>query len=462
MSVSQTIYNQMPAWSRSFAASLRGYYLRRKRYDTQTEKLVETILERDYRTENEWRKWREERLAFILHRAAKSVPFYREQWAKRRARGDHSSPEILENWEILEKQTLRENAAAFVADDCNRRKMIHDHTSGTTGASLDLWANEATVKLWYAMFEARSRRWYGVSRDDRWAILGGQMVVPVASRRPPFWVWNAGMNQLYLSSYHLAPDLLEFYLAALAKYRVRYILGYPSAIYALALTAQKTKKYDLHFDVVIANAEPLYDFQREMISRAFGCPVRETYGMAETVAAAGECERGNLHQWLDAGIIEGEGNFDKNEPQDFICTGLINHDMPLIRYRVGDCGTFSDKICDCGRTLPLLRKIEGRSDDVLYTRDGRRVGRLDPVFKNNLPVVEAQIIQETLDKIRVKFVPAANYNERAGRDLANRLRERMGDVEVKLEKVAAIPRTSRGKFRAVVCHLSAAERASLN
>jgi phenylacetate-CoA ligase len=457
MSVAMQIYGRMPGWSRSVAASLRGFYLSRWRYDAQTEKIVEEILERDFWTARQWQEWRENRLAFILRRAAEKVPYYRASWATRRTKGDRSSPEILENWEILEKKTLRENAAAFVADDCDRRKMFHDHTSGTTGTSLDIWASEQTVKLWYAMFDARSRRWYGVSRRDRWAILGGQMITPQAQRRPPFWVWNAPMKQLYLSSYHLAPDLIGYYLDALCKYRIRYLLGYPSALYELARGALLLKRKDLRLDVVITNAEPVYDFQRETIQQAFACPVRETYGMAETVAAAGECQRGRLHQWLDAGIIEAEN--EKNSLRDFICTGLINPDMPLVRYRVGDSGVFSENLCECGRTLPLIEKIEGRTDDVLLTADGRSVGRLDPVFKNDLPILEVQIIQETLERIRVKFVPAIDYEASAGRELTARLKERMGDVEIVLESVIRIPRTDRGKFRAVVCQLPAQERA---
>ena len=171
------------------------------------------------------------------------------------------------------------------------------------------------------------------------------------------------------------------------------------------------------------------------------------------VAAAGDCEKGNLHQWLEAGIIRGESSCDNKQPNDFICTGLINPDMPLIRYRIGDCGTISDETCDCGKTLPLMGKIEGRNDDVLYTTDGRRVGRLDPVFKNNLPIIEAQIIQESLREIVVKYIPAENFNQRDAKDLSDRIRERMGDVQVRLEKVVQIPRTKSGKFRAVVCNL---------
>jgi len=452
----------MPAWSRSFAASLRGYYLNSWRYDKNTEKRVEETLERDFWSEKQWREWRENRLSLILNRAATQVPFYREQWSKRRREGDNSSWEYLENWHILEKQTLREHSAEFVADDCSREKMYHDHTSGTTGTSLNLWSTAETIKLWYALFEARCRRWYGVSRHDRWAILGGQLIVPVKNRKPPFWVWNFGLNQLYLSSYHLAPDLINYYLEAIAKNRVRYILGYSSALYTLAQEILRQKRKDIELKVAISNAEPLFDHQRETIAAAFNCPVRETYGMAEIVAAASDCEHGRLHQWLDTGVIETDSTDKNSAAGDFICTGLINADMPLIRYRVGDCGTFSDEKCECGRTLPLIEKIEGRSDDVLYTTDGRRVGRLDPIFKNDLPVKEAQIIQKSLKKIVVRIIPADGFDRQSAKNLSDRICERMGDVEVVLETVTEIPRTERGKFRAVICDLPADERITLN
>lgn len=452
MSLSLKIYHRLPGWSQSLAASLRGYYLNRWRYDDQTERLVAEALERERWSAEQWNAWRERRLEEILSRAASGVPFYRESWAARQSRGDKASPALLENWPALEKNVLRERAADFVAGDCDPRKMFRDHTSGTTGTSLNIWSSPDTIKRWYALNEARCRRWYGVSRRDRWAILGGQLVSPVKRKTPPFWVWNRAMNQLYLSSYHLAPELTPFYLDALEKYRVRYILGYPSALYALARAALRRNRQTVKFEVAVANAEPLYDFQRETIAAAFDCPVRETYGMAEMVAAASECEQGSLHQWLDAGVIETDEN------DEFICTGLVNADMPLVRYRVGDCGRFAAERCPCGRTLPLIKKIEGRSDDVLITADGRRVGRLDPVFKNDLPVLEAQIVQKTLRKVQVKLVPAAGFDKKAARDLRERICERMGDVEVVFEKVTAIPRTTRGKFRAVVCELSNEEK----
>jgi phenylacetate-CoA ligase len=377
-------------------------------------------------------------------------------WAQRRRKGDRRSWEYIENWPILEKQSLRKRAPAFVADDCRRSKMFHDHTSGTTGTSIDIWLSADTVKDWYALHEARSRRWYGVSRKDRWAMFGGQLVTRQAQREPPFWVWNAGLNQLYMSAYHIAPQFTRAYLRALARYRIRYLLGYPSAIYNLAYEAIRQKLPRVTFDVVVANAEPLYQYQREVISEAFSCPVRETYGMAEIAAAASECTQTRLHQWPEAGIIEIDPeNTDDDGTGDLICTGLMNQDMPLIRYRVGDVGGLSNDECDCGKRLPLLAHIEGRRDDILFTRDGRRVGRLDPIFKKGLPVVEAQIIQRSLSSVVVRYVPDDGFDGKSRLELADRLRERMGDIEVGFDEVGAIPRTSRGKFKAVVCEIPA-------
>jgi phenylacetate-CoA ligase len=341
--------------------------------------------------------------------------------------------------------------------------MFREHTSGTSGTSLDLWWSRETVRAWYALFEARCRHWYGVSRHTSWGMLGGQLVKPVAERHPPFWVWNRGLKQLYLSAYHLAPDLIPSYLDALRTFAPTYLFGYSSALHALAEAALAVGRSDLRFRVVITNAEPLLEHQREAIGAAFQCPVRETYGMAELVAAASECEAGRLHLWPEVGLVEvidGDGQpVERGESGDLICTGLLNHDMPLIRYRLGDRGSLGRSFdCACGRTLPLVGSIEGRADDALLTRDGRTVGRLDPVFKGHLPVREAQIIQERLDRVRVRFVPAADFTAGTLDALVARLHARLGPVEVLLERVDVIPRTAGGKFRAVICELPSDER----
>jgi phenylacetate-CoA ligase len=456
------VYHRLPASGRSIAASLRGYYLRSWRYGPETAPLVAEALEREQWSPDRWRVWQEERMTFVLNHAATKVPYYREQWAARRRRGDRRSWAYLENWPVLEKEAVRMQPLAFLADDCVPARMFHEHTSGTTGKPLDLWWSLRTVRQWYALFEARCRQWHGVSRRDRWVMLGGQVVVPVTDRKPPFWTHNVAFHQLYMSSYHLAPDLIPDYLDAIARFRPRYALGYSSSLYELAHSALHLGRRDLGFEAIVTNAEPLFPYQRQIIEQAFQCPVRETYGMAEVVANASECEAGGLHLWPEVGwieLLENEHPVADGAAGDLICTGLLNVEMPLVRYRVGDRASRPPRHvdCACGRQLPLLAAVEGRADDTLYTRDGRPVGRLDTIFKSSLPIVEAQIVQETLERVRVRFVPAADFTVAAGGRIIDELRARMGDIEVVLDPVSSIPRTQGGKFRAVVCNVGEAE-----
>jgi len=446
------LYHRLPAAARTATATLRGMYLRSWRYSGDTERLIEEALERERWPADRWQTWREERLARLLDRAATRVPYYRDQWQARRRAGDRASWEVLANWAILPKQALRDNPRAFVADDRDVRRMLLEQTSGTTGTPLAVWKSRTMLRELYALTGARTRRWYGVTPHDPWARLGGQLVTPLAQRRPPFWVWNAAGNQLYMSTFHLAPELIPHYLDALARYGIRSLAGYTSSLYALAQGVLRARRDDLRMNVVVTNAEPLADHQRAVIAEAFHCAVRETYGMNENVAAASECEAGQLHLWPEVGIAE-------TVDGEFICTGLINTDMPLIRYRVGDRGGLgaATEPCACGRTLPVISSVDGRSSDLLITRDGRRVFWLSPVF-HGLPVRESQIVQETLDRIRVRLVTAPGFTEAADRAIVSRLRNRVGDVTVVLERVAQIPRTASGKVRAVLCEVAATER----
>ena len=139
------LYHRLPPWLRSAAAGAYGFKLRLDRYGPETERLVEEALERETWSSERWRSWSEERLAFVLHRAATQVPYYRAIWQRRRVGGDRRSLDQLENWPLLEKEQLRQTPQAFVADGCNPGSMTAEHTSGSTGTPLTLWRSRSTI-----------------------------------------------------------------------------------------------------------------------------------------------------------------------------------------------------------------------------------------------------------------------------------------------------------------------------
>ena len=454
------IYHWLPGWMRSGAASLHGLHLRSWRFGPETPRLGAEVLERDRWDADQWRRWQEEQLTRVLHRAATRVPYYRDHWTARRRRGDSSSWELIENWPVLEKEEVRKQPRAFVADDCDTRRMFYAHTSGTTGIPVDLWRSRKTMRSLYALSLARTRGWHGVTPQDRWAKLGGQVVTLGTQREPPFWVWNAALNQLYMSTYHLAPHLIEHYLDALTQYRIEYLFGYTSAVFALAQEVLRLNRRDIKLKVVITEAEPLFEHQRRTIAEAFNCPVRETYGMGEIVTAASECPSGTLHQWPEIGwieLLEDDLPVPDGQPGEFVCTSLLNQDMPLIRYRVGDRGRLhSHQACPCGRTLPSLSVVEAGSYDLLITRDGRRIFGLEDVFFS-MPIRQAQIVQESLDLIRARYVPAPEFTQESARAIVKGVQARMEGVQVILEPVGDIPRSANGKFWIQLCNVPTAE-----
>lgn len=453
------IYHRLPSPARSLIASLRGRQLLSWRYGPESERLIEEALERESWNAATWMNWQEETLVRMLHHAATRVPWYRRLWTERRIHGDRRSIEKIENWPVLDKEAVRADPLAFVADDSDIRRMYREQTSGTTGKPISQWWTRESVRAWFALYELRIRRWHGVSRHEPWAILGGQPVVPAHVSRPPFWVWNAPMNQLYLSANHISARNLEAFLGAIDRYHVTHLITYSSSAAQFARETIDAGRQVEGISVVITNAEPLYPWQREVIHHGWGCEARETYGMAEIVTAASECPQGSLHLWPEVGLTEIVQDDDdtpqtEGESGRLICTSLLNTGMPLIRYNVGDRARMkaSETGCPCGRNLPLISAIEGRSNDLLRTRDGRSIYWVNPIFYG-LALSEAQIVQESVDLVRILYVPARGLDPQAESIMCDRLRSRMGEIDIRFERVTSIPKSANGKFRAVVSNI---------
>ena len=447
------IYHRLPSGLQRLAASAEGWRLHRWRYGKNTDALVDQFLINERLGRDALERGQQDRVSVILSEAHARVPFYQGITSM-----DASD---LSRWPVLKKESVRSNPERFRNLDFAAWRLKRETTSGSTGTPVTFWHGRETARSWYALMEARWRRWNGVSRHDRWALVGGQLVVPTHRNRPPFWIWNAGLHQLYLSSYHLNAEHAADYFRALRDYGPAYLWGYASSLSTLAAFAEDQKLEPPRLKVVISNAEPLLPYQRALINRVFGCPVRDTYGMCEMLAGASECEAGRLHLWPEAGLVEVlDDHSDTPVPPGtagrLVLTGLLNRAMPLIRYEVGDRGVMAPPSdpCPCGRSLPVLQSIEGRMDDMVVTPDGRQVGRLDPIFKGALPVREAQIIQEALDHIRILVVPASGFAAHHREELKQALRARLGEMRVEVEEVSVIPRSANGKLKGVISKLS--------
>ena len=160
-----------------------------------------------------------------------------------------------------------------------------------------------------------------------------------------------------------------------------------------------------------------------------------------------------MHFWPETGIMEifnpTDGTVSQAQPSGMYClTGLFNEDMPLIRYVNGDIGELPHwgQSCACGRTLPIMGKVQGRSNDLVLTKDRRELYILDSLY-NGLPVVEAQLVQFDLDNFEVNLVPGNGYKKQdVEKQINYRLSQYLGTVNVHINELEQIPRNTNGKF----------------
>lgn len=434
---------------REYAASIHSRKLYAFRYDNSSKDRILEISKHESYSSKEWQAYQEEHLERILKYAIEKVPYYRNYWNEH-GLIDNKWKSLL-NWPVLTKDTVRKNNRLFLSDESNPSEMYTEFTSGTTGKPLQVWWSKETTLEYYAIYERRIRNWHDVHLNDAHILIGGRMVVPVNRKRPPYWINNKFMNQLYMSSYHMSEESIDSYVSVINTFKPKYILGYASSLYTLANLIQKKGLKVSPIKCAISNAEHLFSYQVQKIMEVFNCEVVNTYGMSELVTGA--CSDNNWEQmyvWPEVGYIEtlNTSFVDENDNKRILSTSLLNTEMPLIRYDTGDVGKIEDAK---GRlNYKVITSISGRIDDLIVTADGRTIGRLDPIFKEDYKIVEAQIIQHSIDQFEIVLVPDIGYNSELGNRIAKNLRERIGEGDIKITLTDKIQRSNTGKFNAVI------------
>jgi phenylacetate-CoA ligase len=453
----QRFYQASPVFLQHCMVTAYGWHLHRRRFGRIFWEELPRIREREAWSADELEAYQCVELTKLLQAAAK-IPHYQQAFAEAGVRIEEiRTLADLRRVPFLEKDTLRAKAAELVVPGASRSNVELYHTSGTSGKPTDIFYDPRTDQLTYAYYERRARGWAGVSHRDSRVMFGVRKVAQFDQVRPPFWRYNAIERQYYMSIYHLSPDLLGYYVDFLNDFQPGAVVGYPSALHSVARFVLDKGLSLTPAKAVLTSSETLLTTQREDLERAFGCRVFDAYSGVETCALASECEHGRMHISPEVGIVElldRKGRpVPAGQPGEIVCTGLLNHYQPLVRYRVGDVATWSDEVCACGRQMTILCNIEGRVEDVVVLPDGREMTRFDAAFKGVSGLVEAQVVQEAIDRIVVRLVVKPEFSDADEAVLVRAMREHVGNVELEMRREPRIERTPGGKFRAVVSKL---------
>ncbi|MBC7481987.1 MAG: phenylacetate--CoA ligase family protein [Rhizobacter sp.] len=397
------------------------------------------------------------RLRNLLIHAQQHVPYYREMFTRLAfdaagVRGASDLPALP----FLTKNLIRANVDGFKSDQA--AGLSRFNTGGSSGEPLIFFIGRERVSHDVAA-KWRATRWWDVDIGDPEIVVWGSPIELSGQDRVKQWRDRLMRTEL-LPAFEMSAARLDHFIARIRERRPRMLFGYPSALSKIAQHARRrgVALNDLGIRVAFVTSERLYDEQRATIGEVFGCPVANGYGSRDAGFIAHECPSGGMHLTAedliveivdDAGRVVGPG-----EAGEIVVTHLATRDYPFIRYRTGDRAVMDDRRCACGRTLPMLREIQGRATDFVRAQDGTEMHGLALIYtlRDIAGIAAFKIVQESIDFTRVMVVPGPGCDiDTARARIEREFKARLGAaVRIEVEAVDDIPSERSGKYRYVV------------
>lgn len=390
------------------------------------------------------------KLSRLINHAYGNVRFYRDMFQEIGLHPDDiKSVDDINKIPIIDKKDFHKRPYSDLLDKRIRDKgqLIPINTSGSSGLSLRFYIDRN-----YDQFrKAQYLRPYLTNGRKPWDKLVRLINTDVPKMK---WFQRLGL----LADYHVYSDSnLDDQLKMIGEIKPAIIQGFGSC---LSLLVQKILEENIPITtprLIFTDSELLTEQTRMTIEKGFNAEIIDVYGTFETDNIAYECEmHTGYHMTSDCVIMEfiKDGKTVKpGEEGEIVCTVLDNFTMPFIRYNLHDIGSYSNKPCTCGRTLPLMSMISGRSDDYAIYENGLMksphnfLGLFDPLAKF---LYEYQIIQERIDKFTVRVVPNNSFNEKVEQKIKENLLKEFPVSQIDIKLVDEIQRDKSGKFRAFI------------
>jgi len=396
----------------------------------------------------------------LLEHAYDNVPYYHQVFRELGLKPeDIKTTTDLLKLPLLTKEDIRNNIDKLVAKNYSRQKLIPDSTGGSTGEPMKFFVDK-TALSWSMAAAYREWSWAGYNIGDKMVYLWGAPQDLSRQTELKTRLVDLIRRRKMLDAFNMTEKTLDEYVKILRRFKPKVINAYASAIYLMAQYIEKRGIDDIRPKAILTSCEMLFDYQRKTIERAFGCEVFDYYSGRDTTLQAGECpEHSGYHLAVETGIVEFIKRNERVAPGELgkiVITDLCNYAMPFIRYEIGDLGVPSDEICSCGRGLPLMKSIEGRTTDILRRSDGGYISSpgLTVVVKDFKNIRQIQIIQKTKEHVILKVVKGKKYTDEDSELLKAVMKRYLGDeMNIEISFVKSIPLTRSGKYRFTISEI---------
>lgn len=399
------------------------------------------------------------RLKDMLAYAGRHVPYYRKLFAEigfdptaMTALGD------LQRLPLLTKPLIRANdLKSEIAGPLKRY-----NTGGSSGEPLIFYMGRERISHDVAA-KWRATRWWRMDIGDPEIVIWGSPI-ELGSQDRVRLVRDKLLRTKLLPAFEMSPAKLDGFIAEIRAFRPRMVFGYPSALAHIArhAAASGQRLDDLDIRVAFVTSERLYEEQRAQIAAAFGCGVANGYGGRDAGFIAHECPWGGMHisaEDIIVEIVDAEGRvLPAGESGEIVVTHMATREFPFVRYKTGDVGILDDEECECGRRLPMLKEIQGRTTDFIVAADGTVMHGLALIYivRDLAGVRQFRIEQESLDLTRVLLVTDDGFAEESVAAIERGFKARLGQaVRIMVERVAEIPPEKSGKHRYVKSKIAA-------
>jgi phenylacetate-CoA ligase len=249
--------------------------------------------------------------------------------------------------------------------------------------------------------------------------------------------------------------------------KATYLATTPSHAMALAFQAGSERGRKLGLEFVFSMAETVLPRAREVVRDLFGAKLLAIYSCQEIGFIGIECPvSGQYHVLMDNALVEilrPDGTpVPPGETGRVVVTGLYNYATPFIRYALGDVATAAAGPCACGRTLPLIAQVEGRTRAEFIFRDGTRMwprGTHSEAIRAFVPYREFQMVQADYDVIEFRYIPEMDGRSHDPVGLLQYGRDKIHpSVELRAVTVTEFARSRSGKHQHFISLIGDAER----
>ena len=380
------------------------------------------ILERTERLPpRELGRYHQDLLVRLIHHAYEKSPFYRDRLSPLLT----SEGEVdLSRWNsvplLTRDQVMARGHEMRVADlppECG--DVSEAQTSGSTGVPLKFATNGMVFLAANALFTRAVRR-FGIDPSRPLAFIGRFRDKPV----PPYpdgattTGWSFADPKAPFYKLELMTTPADQQVEWLSRKKAPYLATMPSGALGIAHTVTPQQGIALGIEAVILIGETVPDGAREFIAERLGARIVPIYACREIGHIASECEAERYHVGVEnvlVEILDAEGrDVPFGSRGRVVVTGLYNYVMPFIRYDIGDIAVAGSESCSCGRTLPIIKQIEGRRRNMFVFRDGTRFWPRSAMIRPMhafVPFRRYQLVQIDFENIDFRYISDGSGRE---------------------------------------------------